>query len=240
MHEVTTSAYLIARHEVTFGEWIQFLDALPPAERQRRTPSAVSPRGALALRQLPDGAWQLTLRPTIHTYQARQGEPIRYLQRDRRAVQDWSRLPVAALSFDDAEAYAAWLDATGRVPGARLCDEHEWERAARGADGRNFPSGNALSPDDADFDNTYGRRPLAYGPDEVGAHPRSRSPFGIDDMAGNVWEWVRSVGQPNEIVYRGGSWYQGQTTSRSANREVGERTQRHPFHGVRMCATPRL
>jgi formylglycine-generating enzyme required for sulfatase activity len=239
MHEVTTPAYLIARHEVTFGEWIQFLEALPPAERKRRTPAAVSPRNALELRQLADGAWQLSLRPTIHTYQARQGEPIRYLDRDRRALQDWSRLPVAAITFDDAEAYAAWLAASGRVPGARLCDEYEWERAARGADGRNFPSGNTLAPDDANFDVTYGRRPLAFGPDEVGAHPRSRSPFGVDDLAGNVWEWVRSVAQPNEIVYRGGSWYQGQTTSRSANREVGERTQRHPFHGVRMCATPR-
>jgi formylglycine-generating enzyme required for sulfatase activity len=239
MHEVSTPAYLIARHEVTLGEWIQFLKALPPEERRRRTPAARSSRNALELSELPDGEWQLSLRPTVHTYEARLGEPIRYLGRERRAVQDWTRFPVAAISYEDAQAYAAWLDTTGRVLGARLCDEYEWERAARGADGRNFPSGNQLAPDDANYDVTYGRRPLAFGPDEVGSHPGSRSVFGVDDLAGNVWEWVRSVAQVGEVVHRGGSWYQGQRTSFSDNREIGERTQRHPFHGMRLCATPR-
>ena len=56
------------------------------------------------------------------------------------------------------------------------------------ADARTFPSGPALAPDDANIDSTYGREPLAFGPDEVGSHPGSRSPIGADDMAGNVWE----------------------------------------------------
>jgi hypothetical protein len=50
---------------------------------------------------------------------------------------------------------------------------------------------------------------------------------------------VQSVAAPNEVAYRGGSWYQGAISSRAVNREIGERTTRHPFHGVRMCATPR-
>jgi formylglycine-generating enzyme required for sulfatase activity len=120
-----------------------------------------------------------------------------------------------------------------------LCDEYEWERAARGADARTFPSGSSLSPDDANIDVTYGRDPLAFGPDEVGSHPASRSPIGADDMAGNVWEWTRSVETANAPVARGGGWYNAEISSRSVNREPGEPTQRHVHIGVRMCATPR-
>ena len=83
-------------------------------------------------------------------------------------VQDWLRMPVSAISFEDAQAYVAWLSHTGRVPGARLCDEREWERAARGADARAFPGGAALEQDDANFDRTYGRIAAGFGPDEVG------------------------------------------------------------------------
>jgi len=155
-----------------------------------------------------------------------------------RAEQDWTRFPVAAVSFQDSLAFAAWLNRTHRVPGARLCNEYEWERAARGADGRTFPSGSALAPEDANIDVTYGRDPLAFGPDEVGSHPASRSPVGADDMAGNVWEWTRSVETANAPVERGGCWYNGELTSRSVNRERGEPTQRHIWIGVRVCATP--
>ena len=79
------------------------------------------------------------------------------------------------------------------MPGARLCTELEWERAARGADDRLFPHGDELDADDANFDVTYGRVDSAYGPDVVGSHPASRSPFGVDDLAGNVFELVDVV-----------------------------------------------
>ena len=117
-------------------------------------------------------------------------------------------------------------------------DEHEWERAARGADARTFPSGSELAPGDANIDVSYGRDPLAFGPDEVGSHPGSRSPVGADDMAGNVWEWTRSVEQPDAPVARGGSWYNDEISARSTNREHGEPTSRHVLIGVRICATP--
>ena len=239
LHEVSIPAYYIARHEVTFGEWIEFLDALPPDERRRRSPDSKSSATSIVLTEIAPRRWQLSLTPTTRTYRAATGERLRYERRTRRADQDWTRFPVSAVSFEDATAFAAWLDRTGRVPGARLCDEYEWERAARGADGRIYPEGSALAPDDADIDVTYGREPLAFGPDEVGSHPASRSPVGADDMTGNVWEWTRSVQTPEAPVVRGGSWYQGELSARSENRENGEPTLRNPLLGLRLCATPR-
>ena len=237
-HEVQTAAYYIGRYEVTFGQWIEFLDDLAPDERRRRSPASVTILSSLTLTEIGPGRWRLVMTPTTRTYTAETGQRLRYEHRTRRAEQDWTKLPVAAVSFEDAVAYAAWLDRTRRVPGARLCDEYEWERAARGADGRTSPGGNILAPDDADIDVTYGRDPLAFGPDEVGSHPGSRSPIGAEDMAGNVWEWTRSVETAGAPVSRGGGWYNGEISARSSNREHGEPTQRNVLIGVRVCATP--
>jgi formylglycine-generating enzyme required for sulfatase activity len=238
-HLVRTDAFLIQRTEVTFEEWLAFLRSLAPAERARRLPKAGALLNGVELQEVAGGRWRLVFRAAGRSYTALDSEPMRYPGRSRRAVQRWQRFPVIGVSFEDALAYAAWLDRTGRVPGARLCDEREWERAARGADGRRYPNGDRLEPDDANIDVTYGRDPGGFGLDEVGSHPGSRSPFGVDDLAGNVWEWTRSATSSTEPVCRGGSWYQGDLTSRSANREVGVPTQREPFLGVRICATPR-
>lgn len=240
LHPITTDAYLIGRTEVTFADWIQFLEALPPGERERRRPAA-SPRSVLAgleLKQLANGRWQLHLQPTTQLYRAIAGESLHYQHRTRRALQDWRRFPVSGISWDDALAYVAWLDRTGRVPGARLCSEREWERAARGADERTYPHGDSVEADDANHDMTYGRDPLAFGPDEVGSHPASDSPFGVADLAGNVWELTRSVMRSEAGVIRGGSWYQDHTTCRSDNREPIERSMRTLVVGLRVCAMP--
>ncbi|HEX3759584.1 MAG TPA: SUMF1/EgtB/PvdO family nonheme iron enzyme [Kofleriaceae bacterium] len=238
LHEVTTAGYLIARHEVTFADWIEFLDALDPDQRRLRIPRSNNAVSSITLTEVAPRRWRLSLTPTTRTYTAEAGQRLHYEGRARRADQDWLRFPVSAVSFEDAVAFAGWLDRTHRLPGARLCDEYEWERAARGADGRLFPGGDEIAPEDADIDVTYGRQPLAFGPDEVGSHPGSRSPVGADDMAGNVWEWTRSVQTTGAPVVRGGSWYHGRLSARSLNREYGEPTERTPLIGVRLCATP--
>ncbi|TMQ17342.1 MAG: hypothetical protein E6J91_10280 [Deltaproteobacteria bacterium] len=228
LHEVATGAYLIARTEVTFADWIEYLRALPAAERAIRTPASPTvtledQAGGFALTLQPSGAAIRSTGPML-TYPARAGH---------RTVR-WERLPVSGVSWQDALAYLAWLDTSGRVPGARPCTSAEWERAARGADGRAFPTGDTLAPGAANIDATYGRQPGGYGPDEVGSHPASDSPFGIADMAGNAFELIRGpAGQP---WLKGGSWYQGAVTATASNRSVAEPTQRNVRIGLRVCA----
>ncbi len=237
MHTAHTDAFFISKTETTYGEWIQYLATIPESERPNAISKPGSFFGTVGLLELPDKTWQLTLKPTQFTLSARQGELIRYPNRSHRATQDWLKMPVGGVTAIEAERYAAWLNDTGRVPGARLCNELEWERAARGADGRELPCGSRLEPDDANFDMTYNREPGGFGPDEVGSHPASRSPFGIDDMAGNVWEWTRAALSPGEYSIRGGSFHQFETGNRSSNREVVEPTLREPTIGFRVCAS---
>ncbi|MBI2896417.1 MAG: SUMF1/EgtB/PvdO family nonheme iron enzyme [Deltaproteobacteria bacterium] len=236
LHEVATGAYLVARNETTFAEWIEYLDALPEEERARRTPSvgAGGFGGGVRVQRAVVG-WRLTIQPSGHAFTVVSGELVRYPSRDGPG-QDWLKMPVVGIDFEDARAYSAWLDRSGRLPGARLCDELEWERAARGADGRTFPHGERLDPGDANHDRTYGRDTLALGPDEVGSHPASRSPFGLDDMTGNVWEWTTSHGSPGLPVARGGAFGFDAKTCESANREIVDPAFRDVSLGMRLCA----
>jgi formylglycine-generating enzyme required for sulfatase activity len=237
IHRRQTEAFMIARHETSYREWIAFIEALPPGERARRA-LRVSGMvgGSLRLERTADG-WQLTLRPTSQRYSAREGEPFTYAGRDQRARQDWLDFPVAGTAPDDVERYLRWLRDSGRVPRARLCSELEWERAARGADDRAYPHGDDLAPDDANFDLTYGRIDAAVGPDAVGSHPASRSPFGLDDMAGNVLELVRSSLSPQGFVIRGGAYFFNSATCRLTNRTAIWSTYRDVTSGIRVCAS---
>jgi formylglycine-generating enzyme required for sulfatase activity len=142
---------------------------------------------------------------------------------------------VVGITWDDMLAYATWLRESSRVPGARLCHEEEWIRAARGADRRTFPHGEQVGASDANIDITYGRVDTAFGLDEVGSHPVSASPFGLEDMLGNAFELLRAVDRKG-IVARGGAYYFGKSTGAIPNRAAIPIGIRSPTLGFRMCA----
>ena len=237
IHKRRSDAYLIAARETTYREWIAFLEALPPAERARNLPDvSVARRGSVRLKEV-EGGWEWASQPTSVRYAAAAGESIVYQGRAQRARQNWLQFPVAGISRAEGDNYFKWLRSTGRVPGARLCTEAEWERAARGADDRIFPNGDDLAPDDANIDVTYGRVDSAYGPDEVGTHPLSISPFGVDDMAGNVFELATSVLKPNELTIQGGAYFFQAINARMTNHESVATTYRDITTGLRVCAS---
>jgi len=232
----STPAYLIGRTEVTFGEWLAYVDALPQKERAAKLPTVEKVTGGVVVR--PDGAghWRIELQPEHQRFAAGWGEHLIYPGRTRHGSQDWRRFPVIGVSSDNMVAYAAWLDRTGKLPGARLCSEVEWERAARGADGRPYPGGSQLAPDDANLDVTHGVGKA--GLDEVGSHLGSTSPFGLFDMCGNAFELTLS--ERDGYVIRGGSYALDRKTAHLTNRGDFNVPSGDVTVGFRLCATPRL
>jgi eukaryotic-like serine/threonine-protein kinase len=234
-HPRRTGGYVIARHEVTFADWLAFVEAQPEDRQARLVPDVPAKLGGSVKLARTGAGWRLSLLPVGRTYTALWGEPIRYTGRTRHAEQDWRKFPVLGISAQDATQYLAWLDRTGRVPGARLCTEIEWERAARGSDGRSTPSGQVLDGDDANVSAMTYELDL-MGPDEVGSHPASMSPYGLFDMAGNAFEWTLGE-RSGTYVVRGGSFFHDRKTADVANRNPSAGELREATSGMRVCAT---
>ena len=241
IHPVQTAGYLMAVHETTFGDWLEYLRAQPPEKRATLllkgggNGSSIG-TGSVELSELPGGIWQLSLKPAGQSFVVKEGEFLTYQNRKQRSRQDWLKLPIGGVTLDEAAGYAQWLASTGRVPNARLCNEVEWERAARGADEREWPHADELQAADANFDETYQKDATTMGPDEVGSYPASRSPFGIDDLAGNVFEWTQSRQALDDGLVRSGGYFHSSVAQRSTNRNVIGRSLRDPNVGIRICA----
>ncbi|WP_246116816.1 formylglycine-generating enzyme family protein [Denitrobaculum tricleocarpae] len=137
--------------------------------------------------------------------------------------------PVVLVSHADALAYAAWLSRkTGMT--WRLPSELEWEKAARGADGRLFPWGD-------DFDqsrlNSHDQGPFDTLP--VGRFPEGQSPYGLLDAAGQVFEWTSSPGNTGRYLVKGGSWDdKGCGVCRPAARHARPENLKHILIGFRL------
>ena len=168
--------------------------------------------------------------------------------------------PVTSVSWPDAIAYARWLGAElrGRAQTPReladrleagwrvtLPSEAEWEKAARGTDGRIYPWGDTPRRDHAHF--------LAAGAAPVGSVACDACAYGLSDMSGNVWEWTRSPyddrGHGVALdaidleadalwVMRGGSFADNEQLVRAGVRGGGDPGVRRPFIGFRVALVP--
>ncbi len=124
----------------------------------------------------------------------------RFAWRDRAPPQGRGLHPVVLVSHGDAAAYAAWLSKeTGDR--WRLPTEEEWEKAARGDDGRRFPWGDAFDPKRL---NSHDAGPFDTMP--AGRFPGGASPFGLLDAAGQVFEWTATAAGNGRHIVKGGSW----------------------------------
>ena len=194
---------------------------------------------------------------SIDRYEVSVGQYAAFLQATGvNSPSDWKTMnqpsnqkrPVANIDWADAVAYCKWV-------GKRLPTEAEWEKAARGTDGRLYPWGNeAPTPLHANYGETGLNNHGESVP--VGTLEEGKSPYGTYDMAGNVWEWVSDwydhdyyknspsqnpTGPPmgGYKVIRGGSWNSNPRALRSADRYWDPPSFRSLyFPGFRCVKTP--
>ncbi|MCA9554495.1 MAG: SUMF1/EgtB/PvdO family nonheme iron enzyme [Myxococcales bacterium] len=180
--------FCIARYPVTCDEYLAFINARAREDLQA------------ALRHVPRARAQeghyWTWDESRHSFVYPERSPSGH---------EWTgSLPVAGISMEDAEAYIAWRrDLTGER--LRLPEEDEWEKAARGVDGRFFPWGDHFDPTFCKMKNS--RNTPYPEPEPVGTFATDTSPYGARDMAGGVREiCLTEVDGERAPVMRGGCW----------------------------------
>jgi formylglycine-generating enzyme required for sulfatase activity len=220
-HRVTLDAFYIDKYETTNALFARFVRAT-----SHRTTAEREGDGWVGQRK--DGKWQWT-KVSGASWRAPGGP----------GTSSSSEHPVVQVSWHDAEAYCKWA-------GKRLPTEAEWEKAARGTDGRRYPWGEEWDAAKANGDMSVGTTKPA------GSYAAGVSPYGVHDMAGNALEWVadwldagyyqRSPGQNpkgpdsgQSRVLRGGSWYGYPILLRATARSVSSPDVRSLYFGFR-CA----
>jgi formylglycine-generating enzyme required for sulfatase activity len=226
-HRLILGEYYIGRNPVTVAQWAAFVQATGFRTAAEREGSAWANTG-FGWSQVSGADWQHPRGPGS-------------------VVGRKSDHPVTQVSWDDAVAFTAWArQVSGRA--VRLPTEAEWEKAARGADGRKYPWGNA-APDDSrcNFDdNVEDTTPAGM------YSPGGDSPYGLEDVCGNVWEWTSSVfrqypygaddrredpASRDHRVLRGGSFHINARSVRAAGRGNADPTSRRDNYGFRVAAS---
>jgi formylglycine-generating enzyme required for sulfatase activity len=200
--------------------------------------------------ELPD-YWMARFLLTNEQYAA-------YVGNDKHPLKDWENKknhPVVNVSWNDAMAYCKWFNATYAEDLKKysltlhLPTEAQWEKAARGEYGNEWPWGNEF-----DSSKCNSREGNKVESTPVGAYsPQGDSPYGCADIAGNVLEWTHSLwreypyqfddGREKEDdagshVVRGGAFLGNGEFARCATRSVSESHGNNPFTGFRVCASP--
>jgi formylglycine-generating enzyme len=139
------------------------------------------------------------------------------------------KCPAMGIELNQAQKYCRWA-------GKRLPSEEEWEAAARGNSTFTWPWGNDFLPQNA---NTFGKEDghLLVAP--VASFPAGASPYGVMDMAGNVWEWVQTANKDLQIV-KGGGWTSYNNQSKISFRNKVDAKLKNPTVGFRCQRDARL
>jgi serine/threonine-protein kinase len=221
-------AFVMQKYPVTNREYVGYLEGLRMAGREDEALARCPSVGKTLLYQRgPDGAFQLG--------------------RDQTGAVWAPDMPVVAIDWHDAVAYAQWRADYDGLPW-RLCHELEWQKAARGVDERTYPWGTACDPSMA---RMLGSRQEQLGPGSITEHPGDISPYGVCGMAGNISDWtldafpqgtrvvgdIVSAGPPDDAKLRviaGGHWMLGAWWCRSDTRRRASPTTHSGYYGFRL------
>jgi serine/threonine-protein kinase len=208
--------FLMGRYPVTIREYVEFLNAL----------AEISPEAAL--RHVPRSAGRAWL---AFDPSARRFDVPTVDENGDRWDPDW---PVEMIDWHDAVAYCAWrTEREGRL--VRLPTDEEWELAARGVDRRAYPWGNGFDPALCMMDRSQPGRRL---PLPVCSFEFDCSPFGVQDMAGLVFEWTGTLdpADPSRAVQRGGSRRSPEDWCRAGVRRFPPLDTTTPLYGFRVAS----
>jgi formylglycine-generating enzyme required for sulfatase activity len=148
--------------------------------------------------------------------------------------------PIVGVTWYEAIAFTTWLaEQLGLPPDAmRLPSEFEWEKAARGIDGRAYPWGLSASAGAANINETYAYSPVGENylkrTCAVGAFSGDMSPFGVMDMCGNVREWTLTRFHDYGRVVRGGCWFSNSHQAQNTHRNWFYEQNSDPGLGFRL------